>query len=110
MSLADLLQTETKGLTANDMLYLQDAHVTFLRKHPDTKIIHVEGLDADRFTGDFYGLLTFLNVAPEHQYFMLKVNGLLSSADYDGKANTLIAPSTTAMNRIFTIYDSRAST
>ena len=108
MSLLSYLR-DTENLSSEEELHLTDNHVSWLRSHKDTKTIHVEGLDADRFTGDFYGLLVETSVDRRYHYTVLKVNGLLSSSDYDGKQQALVLPSMAAMDRVFTLYNSRAA-
>ena len=41
------------------------------------------------YTGDFYGLLTYINSNPSLHYLNMLINGLSSSNEYDGNTSRL---------------------
>lgn len=108
MSLVDKIKIPHAGVLKEDFYILQESHVSYLRTHPETAITEVNGQQAEKYTGDFHGLLTSMNIPRKFHYFITRVNGYNTSTDYDGFRTTIRVPSTKAMNQIMTIYSSRA--
>lgn len=55
---------------------------------------------AERFAGDFYGLLTFLKLPPWTHFAVLRANKLNSSDEYRPWMTNIIIPSDTEIQRI----------
>lgn len=52
---------------------------------------------ADKYIYDFYGLLKHLNTPDEYLYPHLRINGLDTSSDYDGKKTIILLLDTNAL-------------
>lgn len=55
---------------------------------------------AERFAGDFYGLLTFLRIPPWMHFAVLRANKLNSSDEYQPEMTNIIIPSDVEIQRI----------
>lgn len=106
MSLLDTLYLPEDIVRERDYYEVLESHLTYIRNHSSTKVIDV-GLDqAAIYKGDFYGLLNSLSVNKKYHYPIMRVNGLLCSADYDGKTSEILRPAEDTINSIITIYQS----
>ncbi len=63
-------------------------------------VITVEPGVAYRYTGDFIGLLNYLNIDPSYHWFIMYLNGLKSPADMNKKIITIIMPNSNGANEI----------
>jgi hypothetical protein len=48
--------------------------------------------EANKYKGDFHGLLDFIGIEKTYHYFYTRLNGLESSQDYDGIKTIIILP------------------
>ena len=85
---------------------LQETHITYLKNYPGSKTVAVEGQIADKFAGDFHGLLDFLRIDKKYHYLIMRVNDLYSSADYSGEVTEVFVPPIGVINQLFTIFGS----
>lgn len=106
MKLLDVLPEPEDNQQTVAYYHLQDSHVSFLKAHPSTQVVQVEPLQADKYTGDFFGLLDYLRVSKKYHYVVMRVNGLYSSGDFAGKDKEILLPPLDEVNKIFTIYNS----
>ena len=106
MKLLDLLPEAEENQKDVAYFHLQDSHVSFLKAHPATRVTQVEPLQADKYTGDFFGLLDYLRVGKKYHFVVMRVNGLYSSGDFDGEMQSVLIPPLDEVNKIFTIYNS----
>lgn len=81
-----------------------ESHLSFMRAHRSTKTITVALNQAAIYKGDFYGLLNSLHVDKKYHYPIMRVNGFLSSSDYDGLLSEILQPSEEVINDIITVY------
>lgn len=105
MALLTRLQTQDAIVLNTDYYVLIESHLSFLRSHQKTALINVSGQAAEKYTGDFYGLLDSLSIKKNH-YLIMRLNDLYSSTDYDGKQLEFIIPDEVAVNRILTTHRS----
>ena len=61
-----------------------ETHLNFLRKNKSRVVDQVEPSIADKYIGDFYGLLAYYRIPVDHHYITTRLNGFTSSDDYDG--------------------------
>lgn len=85
---------------------LQESHISYLRNYPGSKTVAVEGQIADKFAGDFYGLLDFLRIDKKYHYLIMRINDLYSAADYTGEVTEIFVPPIGNINQLFTIFAS----
>jgi len=104
VSLLEDINTPDDIVKDPDYYEVLESHLSFMKTHRSTKTISI-GLDqAAIYKGDFYGLLNSLHVDKKYHYPIMRVNGLLSSSDYDGILSEIIQPSEEVINDITTIY------
>jgi hypothetical protein len=84
---------------------LVETHLRYFRQHPKTAVAIAQGHVAERYTGDFYGLLNSLSIKKNH-YLIMRVNGLYSSTDYDGRVLEIRIPDEPTVARILTRHKS----
>lgn len=91
---------------AKDVNYYEvmENHLSFMKTHRNTRTITVGMDQAAIYKGDFYGLLNSLHVDKKYHYPIMRVNGLLSSSDYDGVLTEILQPGEDVINDIITIF------
>lgn len=83
-------------------------HMTYLRTHPQSRIIQVEPHVADRWAGDLYGLLISLNIAPYLHWVIMRMNGMLSPQDCDGQLRALQIPYNKVLETIKNVHKTKS--
>lgn len=82
-------------------------HLTYLKKLPRNRVHTLTYQIADKYNGDFFGLLDHLQIPKKYHYSIMLINDLLSSSDYGMDKITLIIPDTSEIELIKSIYDTR---
>lgn len=77
-----------------------DNHLNYLRTHPTTVVMDITPTQAYTHEGDFYALLTALNV-PRHLFWLiLRMNNLTNPAELTKELTFIIHPSSDQLNLI----------
>lgn len=92
MDINNLAETTNPVYSDPKFIDLVESHMTYLRSHPNAGHLTITPLEADIYTGDFYGLLQSYHFPSWAHYLILRVNGYLSQTDYDGKYMTFLIP------------------
>lgn len=106
MSLLDQIIMPSKVVKEINFYTLQETHITYLTNHYETQQLVFEAQKAEKYKGDFYGLLDFLSIDKKYHYLIMRVNGYYCSSDYEGDRNYILLPSLSEMGKIFSIYNS----
>ncbi|WJJ54882.1 baseplate wedge protein [Xanthomonas phage RTH11] len=86
------------GLTGGEIYYtntwrlLVETHMTWLRARNESQMVAVTPQIAYKYEGDLYGALTELNIPRYMHWTIMRINGLLSPADFKGEAVMLMVP------------------
>lgn len=75
-------------------------HMTYLRTHPDTRVVVVSDLDLYRFEGDLYGLYMELGIPPQYHYTVMRMNEIDSPQLVNPEKRNLMVPSYTVVDQI----------
>lgn len=105
MPLLDKLHLPPEQVLNPDYYVVIESHLRYLREHPATAVVTVTGQQAEKYTGDFYGLLDSLSVNKNH-YLVMRVNKMHASSDYDGRTLTLHIPDTATISQFLTLFNS----
>ena len=62
----------------------------FLLKNSNVRLLTIKENEGYKYEGDFYGLLTFMNVPSKYHYVTMRVNDLETPNDYPGFTQILI--------------------
>ena len=84
--------------------YVLINHLNALTNRPDTAHVHIDQSVADQFYGDFYGLLTSLNVPLHLHWIATQANGYTDSNDYDSTNLDIYVPPGTEVDRIRNVH------
>lgn len=106
MSLLTELSLPEKDVLDPDYYVLLESHVPMLRTHKDTQLIEVNGQQAEKYTGDFHGLLDSLLISKKYHYLITRVNGYNCSTDYDGLRKSFYIPSMDVIGAFLATYGS----
>lgn len=106
MSLLELLKVPESHVLEQNYAVLQETHLEYLRKHPNTQIHAVTGQQAEKFIGDLNGLLDSLAVNKKFHYLITRMNGYLCSNAYDGEKLEFLIPDTSIASQFMGIYTS----
>lgn len=60
----------------------------------------VDPATTNRFTNDFYGLLTFLRIPLKYHFAIMRLNGMVSPEDYLPQLTDILMPDTKELDRI----------
>lgn len=87
--LSDLIKKQNVDRTLENKRW--DKALPLLEKQKDIlyKVDKIDIALADSRQGDFLGLLQSLNIPDHLQYVHMRINGFLSSVDYDGTVTDL---------------------
>lgn len=105
MALLDVLRLPDPVVLDPNYYVLLESHVAYLVSHPDTETVLVTGQQAEKYTGDLAGLLNSLAIDKKYHYLIARMNGLVSSSDYDGEMTSLLIPSFPVSARFMILYD-----
>lgn len=85
-----------------------EKHLTLLRSNTNTTTFPITEQVAEQWTGDFYGLLQSIksNIDRSFYWIILRMNGYISSDQYDGKKINLVIPDINQVNKIVDKYKS----
>lgn len=75
-------------------------HMTYLRNHPQTYYKEVNSKQAYKFEGDFFGLLSELNLPVEFYWLIMRMNKLTSPVYTESTITSIIVPSNDVIERI----------
>ena len=87
-----------------DFYVLLDSHIPYFLSHPQTKTIVIPGLQAERFKGDFHGLLNYLALDKKLHYLITRMNNLFSSSDYAGEETSITLPDPSIVSRVISTF------
>lgn len=96
--------------TGSDVFYNEDFrivlenHLQYFRNLSSSTTIKVENEDSYRWHGDFYGLLTFLNIKPYMHWFIMRLNGLESSTDFQSIIGGVLIPEASEIERLRQLF------
>lgn len=81
-------------------------HLEYLRNNGAIQQLPVNVQDGNMWSGDYYGLLTYLNIPLEMHYITLRVNGMTSPTDYDGSVLQILLPDSDVTDALLQQYRS----
>lgn len=106
MSLLDNLVVPNSQVNDLNYYVLLETHIPYLKTHEQTQYVEVTGQQAEMYRGDFHGLLDSLRVNKKYHYIVTRVNGLLSSTDYDGVTTGIYVPNPSTISSFLATYES----
>lgn len=106
MSLITALKLPNSRVLSEDYYVLLETHLPYLRTHPLTKVTEVPLPSAEKYIGDFHGLLDSIAIDKKFHYLITRLNGLVDSTAYDGKQNLLIIPDIATVAAFIETYSS----
>ena len=106
MSLLEILRVPETHVLEENYTVLMETHVQYLREHPKTTLQAVEGLQAEKYTGDLDGLLDFMAVDKKYHYLITRMNGYNCSNDYEGEKLEFLIPAVDVASQFLEMYTS----
>lgn len=79
---------------------VMETYMGWLRAHPDTRTQPVDAHMAYKYEGDFYGLLSVMDIAPEYHWVVLRVNGLTNPLYFPTEIGQILIPDSGVLRRI----------
>lgn len=107
MSLADAIDLPHEVVLTDAYYTLLETHIVFLRADESIRQVTINGQIAEKYTGDFYGLLNELSIDKKYHYLVMRVNRMKTSTDYDGVVTTFLVPTIDLMDSFISTYLSR---
>ena len=83
-----------------------DSHLEYLKVTGNVELD--ASVDTDymgQFHGDFYAILTHMNITPKYHRIIMLMNGLTNPIQYEGQLTSLIIPDLTVIDRIMSVYN-----
>lgn len=106
VSLADTLKAPEAIFLDESFYVFLETNLQYLLSQSSLRIVSIKGSDAEKYRGDFYGLLDFLGISKNSQYVSLRMNGMRSSSDFDGLLVEIKIPGDTDVNELISFYQS----
>ncbi len=108
MKITDLLQSEgTMEEVYFDINFINhiESFMTKLRTSPNTRIRNdFSPTISYKYEGDYFGLLTYLNIEKKYHYIILRFNGYTSSSDFKGEDTYVLIPDINEIENIKNIF------
>lgn len=89
-------------------LLLIESHLTYLRGATGLNLLEVTEMQGYKYEGDFFGLLDDLNVDKKYHHIVMRVNDMVSGADYKGNLPSIVLPSLSAIDSLKNIFQTSA--
>ena len=106
MSLLQILRVPESHVLELGYVILMETHLVYLRNHKNTTVVDVTAQVAEKYIGDLNGLLDTLAIDKKYYYLITRMNGYLSSEEYDGTATTFMVPDFSEASQILAMYTS----
>ncbi len=87
-----------------DFRNVLEDHMTYLRHHPQTRVVTLEPGKIYKNEFDFFGLLSEYSIEPWMQWVVMRMNYLSSPLDELKNLNELLIPDPTIIERIRQSY------
>jgi hypothetical protein len=87
-----------------DFRAVLDAHYTYLRNLSTNTIRTVTPFQSTKFAGDFYGLLSDMQVPRQFFYVILRINNMVSPNDFTSTMQSILIPDTSVVEMIKNIH------
>jgi hypothetical protein len=107
------IDNRSEGLT--DLAYYDqgffnviEAHMTYLREHPDTKAYQVTPGEAYMFEADFYGLLMTHSIRAHMHRIILRMNNMTNPNQFTANTVFFLVPDPRTVSQILSTYQTRA--
>ena len=109
-----LFQSATYGAESTpyfreDFQQTLDSHLEYLKVNGNTRTVDVDPKSIGKASGDFYVILTDLNLHPKYHRTTLLLNGFTSPNQYSGENMKVFIPDTTIIDKLLTIYNTSKS-
>lgn len=104
MEINNLVSKTDDNFFDTKFLELIESHLTYLRGLETNMVLPVSSLNSEKYRGDFFGLLADMNVPKDHWHITMRVNDYKSSADFDGKRDHIVIPSSQTLLLLKNIY------
>lgn len=105
MSVLDQIRKpDTETLTDPKFLLVIDDHANYLRTHSTSRMVEVSVAAADRAKHSLSRLLYELNVDYAYHHVIARVNGFVSTYEFDGTTKTLIIPDISEISKLIQRY------
>ena len=107
MQILQLAKIPDNKYFSKEFLLLMETHLSYF--------VNRDGLDVKRATpqqtrmyiGDYFGLLSELEIPKKYHPLILRVNNLLSPADYDGEIDYVLVPNLAEVDTMVRLIDTR---
>lgn len=110
MEISKLVPKTDPWFNQMDFIPFIETHLEYLKKLSGTTMEDVSSNIGNIYKGDFYGLLSHIKIPVDHHYITMRMNGFLSSADYDGSTITVIIPSINEIGLLKNIFRTKYKT
>lgn len=87
-----------------DFRVVLDSHYTYLRNLTTNTIRTVTPFQSTKFMGDFYGLLSDMQIPRQFFYPILHANNMVSPNDFTPDIQSILIPDTSALEMIRNIH------
>ena len=77
-----------------------ESHVTYFRNSNKTSTVQVDPRKAVVYAGDFYGYLNDANIDQQYHWFIMRLNYMYCSSDFDNSYTKLYMPDKMELEQI----------
>lgn len=106
-----LVDNQMAGL-GNDIYYSEgfraviEDHMSYLRTHPETRVVELPNNEAYKYEYDFYMLLSRLSIPYHLHWVVLRLNGFTAPNQLRAGLQSILVPSEAEMERMRSNYSS----
>lgn len=88
-----------------DFIYTVDAHLDYLKTAGNIVVRDIPVDSLDNYIGDYFAILSDMEIETKYHRIIMRVNGYMSPADYDGRVGKVIIPDKGIIDRILSVYN-----
>lgn len=88
-----------------DFMYTVDSHLDYLKVAGNIVFRDIPDDSLDNYIGDYFAILTDMNIETKYHRIIMRVNGYMSPADYDGSPGRVMVPDKSIIDRILSVYN-----
>lgn len=81
-----------------------ETHLTYLKGLSTNRPYTFSAQVADKYHGDFYGLLDYFQIPKKYHHVTMLINGLMSSSDYGYEKTSIILPDYNELELLKAVY------
>lgn len=87
-----------------DFINTLDSHIEYLKTAPGAQYLEIPKDSLENYKGDFFAVLTDMQIMPKYHRIIMLLNHFMSPADYLGQEMQVFIPNLAEIDGIASVY------